>query len=174
MNASKFIGASIAVFLPLAAVAGAKTIKLKPKAKWSLKKKGKKKRHKVYFRLKFSKKQWRKIRKARAKVKVNFYGGDSADETRALHKRKKKFWGKKLWRKFGRKAKSRKWVRSVCRADEKFVQAVQQLRGHSDTDVNGEFPVDLLTALYDRSELQSRCHHILDDEPSWLFDSVTP
>ncbi|MBI2481571.1 MAG: hypothetical protein HYV60_23890, partial [Planctomycetia bacterium] len=78
------------------------------------------------------------------------------------------------WYQFGRKTKSRKWIRATCENDERFVDALIQLRsdfdgeGVPELDAVNALPVDLLVHLFDRDELLTRARQVLHEEPDWL------
>ena len=73
------------------------------------------------------------------------------------------------WRQFGRKTRSRTWVRAACESDERFVDALQQVRsGSGDGSGLEPLPVDLLIELFDRDDMQTRCERLLDEQPGWL------
>lgn len=78
------------------------------------------------------------------------------------------------WYQFGRRATARKWIRDTCKSDKLFVKALEQVQSGSATDSGNEmadtnaFPVDLLVALFERSELLTRCENLLGNQPSWL------
>ncbi|MDA1054903.1 MAG: P-loop NTPase fold protein [Planctomycetota bacterium] len=78
------------------------------------------------------------------------------------------------WYQFGRKTKSRKWIRATCENDERFVDALIQVRSDfgledgPELDNSNALPVDLLVHLFERDELLTRAGQILRDEPDWL------
>jgi predicted KAP-like P-loop ATPase len=78
------------------------------------------------------------------------------------------------WYQFGRKSKSRRWIRATCENDERFVDALIQVRtdfgldGAPDQDSANALPVDLLIRLFDRNEILARAAKILGEEPDWL------
>ncbi len=79
------------------------------------------------------------------------------------------------WRQFGRRTKPREWVRAECQSDERFVEALMQLRSGAGLEEDGSLvdpanilPVQLLSDLFDRNEMSSRCQRILGEQPDWL------
>lgn len=80
------------------------------------------------------------------------------------------------WRHFGRKTRSKKWVRETCQGDERFVDALQQVRTGSSLDdvlLNHALPVEFLSELFERDELIARADDILCDPPDWLTKEQT-
>lgn len=73
------------------------------------------------------------------------------------------------WRQFGRKTKSRNWVRTACEEDERFVRALQQVRSGASSDSGLEpLPIDLLVEIFDRDEMLARSENLLCEQPQWL------
>ncbi len=79
------------------------------------------------------------------------------------------------WWQFGRKAKSRAWVRATCENDARFVEALLQLRLGSASqvvderiDANHSLPIDLLVEFFEPKELLTRSENILGSSPDWL------
>ncbi len=79
------------------------------------------------------------------------------------------------WHQFGRKSSSRKWIQTTCQEDERFVDALVQVRSGSGPDGANEsplaakgLPIGLLVSLFDRDDLQARCQRILNNNPDWL------
>lgn len=74
------------------------------------------------------------------------------------------------WRQFGRKTKSRNWVQRVCENDERFVDALTQVRSGSLVDEGGPepLPIDLLIEMFDREEMLARSETLLREPPDWL------
>jgi len=79
------------------------------------------------------------------------------------------------WYQFGRRARSRKWVKETCQDDQQFVEALMQLRlvGNlaGTIELEGDasdIPVEVLDALFDRNDMLTRCENILHDQPKWL------
>jgi predicted KAP-like P-loop ATPase len=84
------------------------------------------------------------------------------------------------WWQFGRKAKSRTWVRATCENDERFVNALLQLRLDSGSGIVDEpvyathaLPIDLLVEFFEPSELLARSEKILREQPDWLTPEGT-
>lgn len=81
------------------------------------------------------------------------------------------------WYGFGRRARARKWVGEACESDERFVQALIQLRTSPDLDLGGpqsdtqlSLPLELLLGLFEREHLRDRSEQILQESPPWLSD----
>ncbi|MBC8353716.1 MAG: AAA family ATPase [Planctomycetes bacterium] len=79
------------------------------------------------------------------------------------------------WWQFGRKAKSRTWVRATCESDERYVDALLQLWSGSGSDfvddsagITHELPIDLLVEFFEPGELLTRCESVLGAQPDWL------
>ena len=78
------------------------------------------------------------------------------------------------WYQFGRKTKSRKWIRETLENDERFVDALIQIRSDyglesdPELDTAHALPVDWLVHLFDRDEMLTRAGQILREEPDWL------
>ena len=78
------------------------------------------------------------------------------------------------WHKFGRKSKSKKWVREVCESDRAFVRALQQVVHGLDAESENEnasdsaIPVTILELFFKRVELLERTKSILFSMPTWL------
>ena len=83
------------------------------------------------------------------------------------------------WWQFGRKAKSRAWVRATCENDERFVDALLQLclgsvsdGGHHSVDANHSLPIDWLVEFFDPGELLIRSKNIRE-QADWLTTEGT-
>lgn len=79
------------------------------------------------------------------------------------------------WYQFGRRARSRKWIRDTCNSDERLVEALMQVRSSAVQDNAGQpadfadaFPIELLEDFFDRDEMLTRCENILEESPAWL------
>jgi hypothetical protein len=79
------------------------------------------------------------------------------------------------WHQFGRRVKSRKWVRATCATDECFVGALIQVApnialesANLSASTASEFPIEMIVDLFDRDELLKRSKNILDEQPDWL------
>jgi predicted KAP-like P-loop ATPase len=72
------------------------------------------------------------------------------------------------WWQFGRKAKSRDWVRATCETDERFVEVIVQVLENSGSDDPESTAAGFLVELFDRNELLTRCDNLLREPPDWL------
>ncbi len=77
------------------------------------------------------------------------------------------------WNQFGRRSKSRRWTRATCKSDEKFVEAVMQLRTTGSLEIDNDptseaLPIELLTDLFDRDEMLVRLERVFHERPDWL------
>ena len=79
------------------------------------------------------------------------------------------------WHHFGRRIKSRKWVKANCKSDEFFVEGLVQvaptaamLSANPEETVTSGFPLEMLVDLFGRDFLLKRCKNILKRQPDWL------